>query len=341
MANSSKLLNLALQGGGAHGALAWGILDKLLEDGRIKFDSISATSAGAMNAMVLVHGLIAGGNEGAREALHNFWHKVSEVGELFNPVKPLPIEKYFNLQDGQVLSFLMFDFMKRLFSPYQLNPNNFNPLKDVLESIVDLKKIKKSKSLKVFISATNVRTGKIKIFDNDELSIDAVMASACLPDLSQAVQIDQEYYWDGGYMGNPALFPIIYNSDCSDILILHSNPIHREKIPETTADILNRINEISFNSSLMREMRAVAFVTKLLEEGWIKDEYKKNIKHLRIHAIFADQKIESYSYASKFNPNWLYLTQLFDEGRRQGSAWLKQNFNCIGVKSSIDINEYL
>jgi NTE family protein len=341
MAKSPKFINLALQGGGAHGALAWGIIDKFLEDGRVKFDSVSATSAGAMNAAVLAHGLAEGGNDGAREALYKFWRTISDAGQIFSPVKISPLEALFDIQPQQSLSYITFDYLFRMFSPYQLNPYNLDPLRDILYDIVDFKKIKASKALKIFISATNVKTGKIKVFDKNELSADAILASACLPFLFQAVKIDSEYYWDGSYLGNPALFPLIYNSDCNDILIIHINPIYREDLPISGADILNRVNEISANSSLMREMRAVAFVTKLLDQGWIKDEYRKNMKRLYIHAIRADTTMQSHSVASKLNPQWLFINHLYEEGRREGAAWLKQNFNFISKKSSIDINEYL
>ncbi|MDI1353157.1 MAG: patatin-like phospholipase family protein [bacterium] len=341
MPKNIKKLNLALQGGGAHGALSWGILDKILEDGRIQFDSISATSAGAMNAVVLAYGLTKGGNEGAREALHDFWKAISEAGEQYNPIKTTALEDFFGISVENSMSYFVFDMLSKTFSPYQSNPMNFNPLRDILEKHVDFDLLKKSSALKLFISATNVKTGKIKVFEHKEISLDAVMASACLPLMFQAVQVKDEFFWDGGYMGNPAIFPLIYNSKTNDILIIHINPIIRDNVPQTPAEILNRMNEISFNSSLMREMRAINFVGKMLKDGWVKDEYAKNMKDLSLHAIRADLVMKSYSVASKLDPDWSFLKQLFELGRIEGELWLKDNFRHIGKQSSIDINEYL
>ena len=334
-------INLALQGGGSHGALAWGILDKLLEDGRITFDAVSATSAGAMNAAVLAHGLASGGKEDAREALGTFWKMISEVGELFGPVRLTPLEQFFGMNIESTASYAYINLLERLFSPQQLNPLNMNPLRDILEKIVDVDKISLSNELKLFISATNVKTGKIKVFENKELTIDAIMASACLPSLFQAVKINEDYFWDGGYMGNPAIFPLIYNSDCRDILILHTNPIYRDSVPESVTDIINRTNEISFNSSLMREMRAIDFVTKMLDNGWIKDEYKNNIKRMYMHAIRADTSMQSFSAASKLDVRWAFISSLFEKGRQQAAEWLEKNYCHIGKRTSIDMNEYL
>lgn len=341
MSKNTKAINIALQGGGSHCALSWGILDKLLEDGRIKIDSISATSASAMNAIVLAHGLATGGNDGAREALYQFWKKISEAGLKYNPVRKTPIEEFWGISIENSMSYFLFNLLTKTFSPYQLNPFNFNPLRDILQESVDFDLIKSSKLLKIYISATNVKTGKIKVFDNNDISIDAVMASACLPLMFQSVNIDNEFYWDGGFMGNPAIYPLIYNSDCNDILILHINPIYRDQMPGTAAEILNRMNEISFNSSLLREMRAIAFVTKLIKNDWIKEEYTKNLKSIYIHAIRADVTMQNFSVASKLSPDWAFINHLFNEGYRQGNEWLLRNFNSVGKKTTIDIDEYL
>lgn len=341
MNKTTRSINLALQGGGSHGALAWGIIDKLLEDGRVNFEAVSSTSAGTMNAAVLAYGLIIGGPDGAREALHNFWKKISEAGELYSPIKITPLEEMFGVKVENSASYIFMDLLGKMFSPYQLNPFNFNPLRDVLEECIDFEVIETSQKIKIFISATNVRTGKIKVFDNKEVSIDSVLASACLPFMFQAVKVENDYYWDGGYMGNPAIFPLIYNTKSPDILTIHVNPIFREKVPESAADILNRMNEISFNSSLMREMRAIAFVSKLLDNGWIKDEYQKNMKRLFIHAIRADVTMQDFSVASKLNTDWKFLLKLYEEGRNQASTWLKLNFNKIGKQTTIDLDEYL
>jgi NTE family protein len=252
---ATKTVNLALQGGGSHGAFAWGVLDRLLEDGRIKIEGISATSAGAMNATVLAYGLAEGGTEGARSALAFFWRNIAEAART-SPLQPSPLDRLLhNHWLDFSPAFQMLDLMTRVFSPYQLNPLNINPLRDVLVQSVDFEQLRRCSSAKLFLSATNVRTGKVKIFNTSEITPDAVLASACLPFLFQAVEIDGEAYWDGGYMGNPAIFPLIYECVSTDVVIVHINPLARPDVPRTSGEIMNRINEISFNSSLMREAR--------------------------------------------------------------------------------------
>ena len=220
-----RTINLALQGGGAHGAFAWGVLDRLLEDERIAFEGVSATSAGAMNAVVLAYGLAEGGRDGARKALNNFWRRVSHAAAL-GPLQPSPIDRFtHNHALDNSPAFMMLDFMSRLFSPYQLNPANYNPLQHVLEQSVDFARLRELAPVKLFLSATNVRTGKVKIFTNGEVTPEAVMASACLPFMFQAVEIDGEGYWDGGYMGNPAIYPLIYHCDSADVVVVHINPL--------------------------------------------------------------------------------------------------------------------
>jgi NTE family protein len=335
-----KTINLALQGGGSHAAFVWGILDALLEDGRIEFDSVTATSGGAMNAVVLAHGLRVGGKEGARIALHDFWQSIAKSGELYSPSKLMPWESFLQVSHMQSTSYIIFDYMTKLYSPYQFNPFNINPLKEVLAEHIDFDALKTSSPIKVFLSASNVRTGKVKIFEKEEISIDATLASACLPFLFQAVEIDGEAYWDGGYMGNPALFPVIYQSSHPDILILHVNPIYRENIPETAADILSRVNEISFNSSLLRELRAMKFITQMLDNGWIKEEYQPQLKRLYLHAIRAEEVMTPYTVASKLNVEWHFLMELFEKGRIQGLQWLKNNYASLGKKSTVSFDDY-
>ena len=226
--------------------------------------------------------------------------------------------------------------MTRMLSPYQFNPMNYNPLRDILEQTVDFDRLHKHCAVKLFLSATNVCTGKVKIFKNEDVTLDAVMASACLPFLFQAVEIDGEHYWDGGYMGNPALYPIIYNCTSADIVVVHINPLSRCTEPKSAQEILNRINEISFNSSLMREMRAIAFVTKLIDEGQVK---ANSLKRLLIHAIEADEFMRDLSVSSKLNPDWEFLTHLHDVGRESADRWIKENFDRLNVESSVDIAE--
>lgn len=330
-----KRIALALQGGGMHGAFTWGVLDRLLEDGRLEIEGVSATSAGAMNAAVLAYGLMLDGNEGARRALHEFWHAVSQSAERYNPLRWTPWLKgthSFGLDHSSLYAFA--DMVLRIFSPYQFNPQNVNPLREVLESQVDFAELRRRCPIHLYLCATNVETGKIRLFSGESLSADAVLASACVPTLFQAVTIDGEHYWDGGYMGNPAIYPLIYHCSTRDVAIVHINPLIRRGVPTTTADILNRINEISFNSSLMREMRAIAFVTDLISQGKID---RGEMKEMLIHSIRADDAMCALSAASKYNADWGFLRELFDRGRHEAENWLLHHYRDIGERSSIDV----
>jgi NTE family protein len=329
-----KKVNLALQGGGAHGAVAWGVLDRLLEDERIAVEGISGASAGAVNAAALAYGLFRGGRETARETLDQLWEEIARVGAFYSPVRAGPFEI-----DADSLSYRMFDIFTRVCSPYQFNPFNINPLREVLARVIDFDELSQCPVTKLYLSATNVRTGKVQVFKTPDASIDAVLASTCLPFLFKAVEIDGEAYWDGGYMGNPVLFPFFYEAQSNDVLIVHINPLTREKVPLTAPDILNRINEISFNSSLLRELRAIAFVDRMLEEGWLKDEYKDRVKFVRVHSIRSDCPLEELSVASKFNVDRRFLESLKQRGRDIASAWLDENFESIGVRSSANIRK--
>ncbi|MGI9407817.1 MAG: patatin-like phospholipase family protein [Hyphomicrobiaceae bacterium] len=338
MKTNRKTANLALQGGGAHGAFAWGVLDKFLEDGRIRFEGLSATSAGAMNAVVFAYGMSVGNADGAREKLEEFWREISRAGELSSPVRAFPWERWFNGYNMEnAMSFRAFEAATHVFSPYQLNPFDFNPLRDVLERVIDFDRLSEcNKATRLYLSATNVRTGKIKVFQNAEMSPDVVLASACLPYIFKAVRIDDEHYWDGGYMGNPAIFPLIYNSKSRDVIVIHVNPLERKELPTTAPEIFNRINEISFNSSLMREMRAIAFVTRQIDDGALDD---RKFNRMFIHSVRNDEEMTRLSVASKLSPDWDFLCHLRDIGRDTAKAWLKKHFGKIGVKSSIDIGE--
>ena len=332
---NSKKVNLALQGGGAHGAFAWGVLDKLLEDGRVTFDAVSATSAGAMNAAVLGYGLTIGGAEGARDELEKFWKKISDEGAK-GPLQPSFIDKAIGNHSLDYSPIFMFmDILSRIMSPYELNPMNINPLRKVLESSIDFNVLREGCPIKLFLSATNVRTGKVRMFENHEIGPDQVLASGCLPFMFQTVEIDGEGYWDGGYMGNPAIFPLIYGSETNDVVIVHINPLNRNEIPKSAKDIMNRINEISFNSSLMREMRAIAFVSHLIDDGQLQDD-----KHRRmlIHSIQDEEFMNSLGVTSKLNPDWGFMKELKEVGRASATKWLDEHFADVGVRSSTDIH---
>lgn len=338
-----KKINLALQGGGAHGAFAWGVLDQICQDGRLVIDGLSACSAGAMNASVYTYGKMKGGPEGARKALHDFWLDISEQGQKYSPIKPSPWERFFfgwsNLDE--TFSYLAFENFTKLFSPYQFNPTNANPLRDVLKRHVNFDEIVHAKCTKLFISATNVRTNKIKLFHGHQLSLDAVMASACLPMLFQAVEIHGEAYWDGGYMGNPALYPLVYDTDTEDIVIVHINPIVRNEIPKSAREIFNRINEISFNSSLLRELRAIEFAKRLVEDEMIKSEFRGHFKFnkLNVHSIRADEIMREYHVATKFSPDWDFLCHLRDRGREVAAQWIDKHIDSIGHQSTVNLRE--
>jgi len=335
--SETKRINLALQGGGAHGAFGWGVLDKLLEDGRLDVEGISGCSAGSMNAVVYAYGMIKG-PDGAREALHSFWKSISDEGQKFAP-KPTPWDALLGGNIAKKVASSTSKLLTNTFSPYQLNPNNFNPLKKVLEATVDFAELEKQSKTKLFLTATNVRTGKGRVFHTGEVTSKVVLASACLPQLFQAVEIEGEHYWDGGYMGNPVLYPLFYYTESCDVVILHINPIERPGPPKTSLDISNRLNEITFNCALMKELRAVYFVQKLMDDGWIKDEHMDKLKYVLIHSVRADNALSDLSADSKMESDWGFLTMLRDRGRACASEWLENNFKHLGVRSSVDLKK--
>lgn len=331
---SPKMVNVALQGGGAHGAFAWGVLDRLLEDSRIGFEAISGTSAGAMNAVVVADGIMKGGPEGARQALEDFWQAVSREGAK-SPIQQSLLNVFmgdWSLDTSP--GYLFFDHLTRLVSPYQLNPLNHNPLRDLLEAQIDFDRVTACDKLKLFISATNVHTGRVRVFTCGEVTADVVMASACLPLMFQAVEIDGIPYWDGGYMGNPALFPFFNSCASSDVILVQINPIERRTTPRTAREILNRVNEIAFNSSLLKELRAIEFVARLIDEGKLDPS---DYKQVLLHRIDSGEEMLALSASSKLNAEWAFLIHLRDIGRTAASRWLDKSFDRIGKESSVDI----
>jgi len=332
--SNRKIVNLALQGGGAHGAFGWGVLDALLEDGRLEIDGLSATSAGAMNATVYAYHRMIGEVDGARQGLHDFWQRISQAGEALRG----PLDPYLEWAGlGHLSARSWLEWMTRVLSPYEFNPFNHNPLRSVLEASVDFEKLHACDCTNLRICATHVRTGRIRIFGNAQVTANVVLASACLPHLFQAVEIEGEHYWDGGYMGNPAIFPLFKDLPSSDVIVVHLNPIVRPELPTTAPEIMNRINEISFNSSLLREMRAINFVHDLIEGGWLKDEHLHKLRYIYIHSIRDDDAMSRLGVASKLNTDWAFLTGLRDLGRSTTFAWLKRNFEHIGRRSSVDL----
>jgi NTE family protein len=331
-----KIVNLALQGGGSHGAFAWGALDRLLEDGRVAIEGIVGTSAGAMNAAVMAHGLTIGGNEGARAALRSFWNAVMDQGAA-SFMQPSWIDRLTSRGNMDFSpGWIMLDNLTRMLSPYQLNPVNHHPLRDILLAQVDFEHIRRSEEVKLFVCACNVMTNRIRVFDRGDICVDAVLASACLPSLFQAVEIDGQYYWDGGYMGNPPIFPVIYNCASADVVLIMINPIVIDRPPRSAQAILDRIHTLSFNSSLMREMRAIAFVNRLVASGF---DDGGRLKAMRIHCVDAEAEMRGLGASSKYNTERGFLEWLFDLGRQQGEAFLAQHFEKIGLESSTSIEQ--
>jgi len=330
------LVDFALQGGGAHGAFTWGALDRLLEEPWLRIDGISGTSAGAMNAAVLVDGHAKDGADGARAALENFWRRVSNAAVL-SPLRRTPLDILlgrWTLDHSPV--FLAMDLMARVFSPYDLGPGGTNPLRDILAESVDFARLAQA-SIKLFITATNVRTGRGRVFRNDEITPDVLLASACLPTLFQAIEIDGEGYWDGGYSGNPTITPLVRECNSKDTILVQINPVERPGLPRSARDILNRLNEVSFNAVLLKELRMIALLRQVAQP-----DNSENAKwaDMRIHRISSDVMVE-LGYSSKLNAEWEFLCMLRDEGRRAGDAFLTAHHEDLGRRSTFDLDELL
>jgi NTE family protein len=330
------LIDLALQGGGAHGAFSWGVLDRLLEETWLTIEAISGTSAGAMNAAVLADGHAAGGADGARAALEAFWRRVSQAA-LLSPFRRGPLDILlgrWTLDSSPV--YLALDLAARLFSPYDLNPGGANPLGDVLAESVDFGRLSRA-PIKLFITATNVRTGRGRVFRNAELSPDVLLASACLPTMFQAVEIDGEAYWDGGYAGNPTITPLVHECVSDDTILVQINPVERQGTPRTARDIINRVNEVSFNAPLLKELRMIAVLRQVADPGNCEGA---QWARARMHRIASDAMTD-LGASSKMNAEWEFLTLLRDEGRRAASAFLEAHGEDIGRRSSFDLDALL
>ena len=329
-----KTVNLALQGGGAYGAFTWGVLDGLLQDERIDFEAISGTSAGAMNAVVLADGLMRDGVEGARSRLHEFWRGVSREGVRAGAASDI-VQSMLGFWEMPGFSpRAYFEHLANMVAPFRTNPLSINPLRSILEELVDFDKVRANDALKLFISATNVRDGKIRVFSGAEIAADAILASACLPYLFQAVEIDGEAYWDGGYTGNPALFPFFTETECADILLVQVNPVRRESVPTTSHAIMERVAEITFNSSLLREFRAIDFVNRLMDENRLDPKrYKRN----RLHRIDATEALARHTSPSKLDTSWHFFEQLHEAGLAAAKDWLAAHYDDIGVRATVDL----
>jgi NTE family protein len=337
-ASSPKRINLALQGGGAHGAFTWGVLEQILSDERLIIEGVSGTSAGAVNAVMLVDGLIRGGREEAQKRLADFWRAVSSTGNLptlqrtvmerllsFTPIEGASVQDWMNA-------------MSRYFSPYDVNPLNINPLKDIIERFVDFEKLRANTEFPLFVSATNVHSGRVRIFSGDKVTADAIMASACLPALFQAVEIDGVPYWDGGYRGNPVIFPFFHTTTTEDVLVVEINPLERKSTPTSAREIMNRINEITFNSSLIDEFRAIDFVARLIDQGRLPrgtgpGEYRR----VNVHRILLDRFGTNFDSFSRLSTDYDFFDMLHLSGKRAARRFLDEHFDDIGVRSTVDL----
>lgn len=326
-------ISLALQGGGAHGAFTWGVLDYLLEEGSLDIKAVTATSAGAMNAVAMAAGMVENGRDGARQKLEDFWRDISQRGT------PLSSANSISPAFGPFTPFAFFQALTQVASPYDLNPFDYNPLQQTLRSLIDFDRLKNDSEISLFIAATNVQTGKVKVFRNPDMSEDAILASACLPQVFKAVTIDDTPYWDGGYVGNPSLFPLFYADVPRDMLIVHINPMVRRSTPKTAAAILDRLNEITFNASLVSELRSIAFVQKLLDENWLAVRMRSKYRKLNVHAIRADDQLSKLSIETKFDTTWRFLLDLRNRGREAAENWIAKSRSDVGKKSSVDIRK--
>ncbi|WP_334176367.1 patatin-like phospholipase family protein [Pseudoxanthobacter sp.] len=330
------LVDLALQGGGSHGAFTWGVLDRLLEVPWLRLDGISGTSAGAMNAAVMIDGLAEGGREGAKQALEAFWHAVSRAA-AFSPFQRGPMDVLFGrwtLDNSP--AFVAMDMMSRMFSPYDLNPGGLNPLRSILQKYVNVDHLVKS-DIKLFVTATNVATGQPRIFRNAEITADALLASACLPTMYQAIEIDGEAYWDGGYSGNPTITPLVQHCKSQDTILVQINPVRRPEPPRRARDIMTRLNEISFNAVLLEELHMIAVLQQVADPGTSEGALWAN---MRIHRI-ASEKAIKLGYSSKLNAEWTFLRMLRDEGRRTAEAFLAEHGADLGQRSTMNVQDFI
>jgi NTE family protein len=327
------LVDFALQGGGAHGAFTWGVLERFLEEPWLEIEAISGTSAGAMNAAVLASGFASGGREGAREELEKFWRSVSAAAR-FSPFQRGPLDLMlgrWTLDSSPV--FIAMDLMSRVFSPYDLNPAGAHPLSDILEKMIDFERLKQA-SIKLFITTTNVRTGRGRVFRNAEITPDVLLASACLPTMFQAIEIDGDSYWDGGYSGNPTMTPLVRECRSRDTILIPINPVERPGTPKTARDILNRLNEVSFNSVLLKELRMIALLRQVADPGNCEGALWAQ---MRIHLV-PNHMAQELGYSSKLNAEWEFLSKLREEGRRAAEVFLSENGSKLGKQSSLDLD---
>jgi NTE family protein len=327
------LVDLALQGGGSHGAFTWGVLDRLIEEPWLRIEAISGTSAGAMNAALVVDGWMRGGAEGARAALDAYWRRVSRAA-AFSPLQRSPLDRLMGRWTLDTSpAYVVMDLMARVLSPYDLNPLGFNPLRTILTDSINFGRLARA-PIRLFITATNVRTGRGRIFRNAEITADVLLASACLPTMFQAIEIDGDPYWDGGYAGNPTLTPLVRESDAHDTILVQINPRERPDRPRTASEVLDRLNEISFNSPLMKELRMIALLRQVADPGHGEGARWAG---MRMHRIMSDV-LADFGASSKLNAEWEFVSLLKEEGRKSADAFLTAHGKDIGKHSTADID---
>jgi len=335
-AKGNRLVDLALQGGGSHGAFTWGVLDRLLEEDGFTLEGISGTSAGAMNAAVLAHGLLVGGRDGARASLHEFWRRVADAA-TFSPFQRSPLDRMigrWSLDYSPM--YIATDLMARFISPYDLGGTDSNPLRNILTDIINFEQLASGR-IKIFITCTNVRTGRGRVFRNPEITPDVLLASACLPTMFQAIEIDGEFYWDGGFSGNPTIAPLVRECDSHDTILVQINPVFRAEAPTAAQEIHNRINEVSFNAPLLKELKMIALLRRVADqddgEGW-------QWGQMRMHLIKSEM-LATLGASSKLNAEWEFLSMLREEGRRAASEFVERHRDDIGVRSTYDLDSLL
>jgi NTE family protein len=341
LAPGTRRASLALQGGGSHGAFTWGVLDALLEDGRIAIDGVSGSSAGAINGALLLSGFEAGGPEAARQVLAEFWGRVTNAA-VFGPLHPSWLTKWMESTglDAQGLSgqgFPAMDLLFRYWSPYQFNPFNYNPLRSALGELIDFERLRAS-GRSLLVGATDVRRGQLRCFRTEEMSVDVLLASTCLPFLFQAVEIDGNAYWDGGYLGNPPLTRLVEENVAEDILLVPINPMRRDELPTSAMAIVDRINEISFNAAYLSELNGIETINRLLRAGQI-DPTRTGLREVRLHQIGDEAQMTHYSASSKLNPDAAMIEALFQHGRLTAQRFLDQHFEDVGVRTSCALEQ--
>ncbi|MBW2272588.1 MAG: patatin-like phospholipase family protein [Deltaproteobacteria bacterium] len=333
--SDSRTISVALQGGGADGAFGWGALDRILEDQRIDIEALTGTSSGAVNAALAAYGMMDGGREGARALLESFWRELSRAFREHPWSKVSLLRILLTLRRGPLSQRTFMELMGRLASPYRLDPETMDPIRSVIDQHIDFEKLRADSSVKLFVNATDVRTGDVRIFDRSEISLDAICASACIPLLFEPVRIGQEAYWDGGYLGNPPIFPLIYHASTSDILLIRTGPVGAQALPRTPTELLERVFEVTFSSTFVREMRAIELISRLVTEEKIGPD--AGVRDIRTHLIGAEKSPDASDSPSKLNPDWESIERNRDRGYEAADRWLAESFHDIGQRTTADL----